>query len=60
MNGTSKLSNFIVDWRESSGKCALTLPSCISVTGEVKINEQNKSIATGPLYTHTHTEFEAI
>ena len=43
---------------QSSGKCALTLHSCISVTDEVKINELNTSIATGPLYAHT--EFEAI
>ena len=43
---------------QSSGKCALTLHSCISVTDRVKINELNTSIATGPLYVHT--EFEAI
>ena len=41
-----------------SGKCALTLHSCISVTDGVKINELNTSIAIGPLYVHT--EFEAI
>ena len=35
---------------QSSGKCALTLLSCISVTDKVKINEKNTSIATGPLY----------
>ena len=43
---------------QSSGKCALTLHSRISVTDKVKINELNTSIATGPLYVHT--EFEAI
>ena len=43
---------------QSSGKCPLTLLSCISVTDRVKINELNISIATGPLYVHT--EFEAI
>ena len=41
---------------QSSGKCALTLHSCISVTDKLKINELNTSIATGPLYVHT--EFE--
>ena len=56
MGGTKKLSKFIVDWEglhakmvQSSGKCALTLRSCISVTDKVKINELNTSIATGPL-----------
>ena len=43
---------------QSSGKCALTLHSCISVTDRVKIDELNTSIATGLLYVHT--EFEAI
>ena len=43
---------------QSSGKCALTLHNCISVTDRVKINELNISIATGPLYGPT--EFEAI
>ena len=41
-----------------SGKCALPLHSCISVTDRVKINEQNKSIDIGPLYLQI--EFEAI
>ena len=41
-------------WRtECSWKCALTWHSCISVTDKVQINEQNTSIATGPLYTYT-------
>ena len=31
---------------------------CISVMDEVKINTQNKSIATGHIYVYT--EFEAI
>ena len=39
-------------------KCALTLQSDMFVTEKVKINKQNKSIVTGPLYVHT--EFEAI
>ena len=39
-------------------KCAYNLHSCISAMDKVKINEQNKSIATGPLYLHS--EFEAI
>ena len=43
---------------QSSGKCALTLHSCISVTDGVKVNELDTSIATGPLYVHT--EFKAI
>ena len=53
MGGTKKLLKFIVDEIENGGKCALTLHSCISVTDEVKIKEQNTSIATGPLYLHT-------
>ena len=36
----------------------ITLHTCISVTDRVKINEQNKSIAIGPLYLQT--AFEAI
>ena len=43
---------------QSSGKCALPLHSCISVTDTIKINELNTSVATGPLYVHI--EFEAI
>ena len=43
---------------KSSRKCALTLHTCISATDRVKINEQNKSIAIGPLYLQP--EFEAI
>ena len=65
MGGTKKLSKCIVDWEnlhakmvQSSGKCTLTLHSCISVTDRVKINEQNKSIDIGPLYLQT--DFEAI
>ena len=45
-------------WRESSAKCAHSLFNCISVTDDIKINEQNKSIGKGPLYLQT--EFEAI
>ena len=38
---------------QSSGKCALTLHNCISVTDRVRINELNTLIATGPLYVRT-------
>ena len=47
-----------VQRRDSSGKRVPTLRRCISVTDEIKINEQNKSIGIGPLYLQT--EFEAI
>ena len=46
-----------VQQRDSSGKLVLTLHCCISVTDDIKINEQNKSIGIGPLYLET--EFEA-
>ena len=46
-----------VAWANRAGN-ALTLHTCISATDRVKINEQNKSIAIGPLYLQT--EFEAI
>ena len=39
-----------IEWRESSGKYVPTLESNIFVTGNVKINEQDKSIGTGSLY----------
>ena len=39
-------------------KCTLTSHSSISITDRIKINEQNKSIATGTLYEKT--EFEVI
>ena len=46
-------------WRKSSGKIyILTSHSDISVMDKIKISEQNKSIATGPLYEQS--EFEAI
>ena len=44
--------------RDLSGKRVPTLRRCISVTDDIKINEQNKSIGIGPLYLQT--EFEAI
>ena len=47
-----------VQRRDSSGKRVPTLRRCISVTNDIKINEQNKSIDIGPLYLQT--EFEAI
>ena len=65
MGGTKKYPNLLYGtrvahaiWRESSGKYALPLHSCISVTDRVKFNEQNNSIAVGPLYVYT--KFEAI
>ena len=33
-----------------AGKCARSLFNCITVTDNIEINEQNKSIATGVLY----------
>ena len=61
-NGTRELSlmehGLHAKMVQSSGKCALTLHSCISVTDRVEINELNTSIATGPLYVQT--KFEAI
>ena len=47
-----------VQRRDSSGKLVPTLRRCISVTDDIKINEQNKSLGIGPLYLQT--EFEAI
>ena len=46
-----------VQWRDTSGKLVPTLRRCISVTDDIKINEQKKSIVIGPLYLQT--EFEA-
>ena len=40
-------------WRETTGKYAITLHSCIAVTDKEKINEQDKSIGTGSLYVQT-------
>ena len=40
------------------GNRAHTLHNYISIKDEVKINEQDKSIVTGPFYVHT--EFEVI
>ena len=47
-----------VQRRDSSGKLVATLRRCISVTDDIKINEQNKSIGIRPLYLQT--EFEVI
>ena len=47
-----------VQRRDSSGKLVPTLRRCISVTDDIKINEQNRSIGIRPLYLQT--EFEAI
>ena len=41
-----------------AGKRGHSLFNCISVTDDIKINEQNKSIGKGPLYLQTG--FEAI
>ena len=41
-----------------AGKCARSLFNCISVTDDIEINEQNKSIATGLLYAHS--EFDTF
>ena len=38
------------------GKYALTLDNSISIQDKVKINEQTKSIAAGPLYVYTKFE----
>ena len=40
------------------GKCASNSHSSISKMDKAKINKQNKSTATGPLYVHT--EFDMI
>ena len=49
----------LIHWHESSGKpCTHFAQLYISVTDEVKINEQNRSIATGPFYVRT--KFELI
>ena len=39
-----------VQRRDSSGKLVPTLRRCISVTHDIKINEQDKSIGIRPLY----------
>ena len=44
--------------RVTHGKLVPTLRRCISVTDDIKINEQNKLIGIRPLYLQT--EFEAI
>ena len=41
-----------------AGKRARSLFNCISVTDDIKINEQNNPIAKGPLYVQT--EFGVI
>ena len=41
-----------------AGKQAQSLFNCISVTNDIKYNEQKKSIGKGPLYQQT--KFEAI
>ena len=41
-----------------AGKCACSLPNCISVPDDIETNEQNKSIATGLLYVHS--EFDTF
>ena len=41
------------DWCKTTEKCTLTSHSFISITHKLKINEQNRSMVTGPLYVHT-------
>ena len=41
-----------------AGKCACSLLNCISVTDDIEINEQNKSIATGLFYVQS--KFDAF
>ena len=53
-------SRCVNHWRELSGKCTHTLHNHKFVMGKVKINEQNKSIGTGSICLHVHTEFEVI
>ena len=55
MNGKS--GDYIIGANQA-GKCARSLLNCISVTDDIEINEQNKSIATGLLYAHS--EFDAL
>ena len=43
-----------------AGKCALTSHSSISVMDRIKINEQNKSIVTEPLYEQAESENAAV
>ena len=40
-------------------KCAITLHSSTSITDQVKINEQNKSIGTGSLNVQTELNLPA-
>ena len=49
----SSMPVVIDKWRETTGKYAITLHSCIPVTDKEKINEQKKSIGTGSLYVQT-------
>ena len=57
MLGTKNASCILVYMRKLSGKCALTLHSCISITDKaVKVNEQNSDRT--PL--RIRTEFETI
>ena len=47
------------DWRETTGKmCIKFAQQHLPKMDKAKINEQKKSIATGPLYVHT--EFDMI
>ena len=52
--GIAQFAFHVLDkWHETTGKYAITLHNCIPVTDKEKINEQNKSIATGSLYVQT-------
>ena len=52
-----RLSGYIIGVNQA-GKHASSLFNCISVTDDIKINEQNNPITNEPLYVQT--EFEAI
>ena len=49
---------YLNHWREVGGRCALALLCCVSVTDDMGIGEQNKSMATGLIYVQT--DFGAI
>ena len=53
---TSSKSVVMSSWRVTPGKYAISLHTCISITDQVNINEQNKSIAVGLFYIGTYFE----
>ena len=70
MGGQRSYQKFIVGWENGTRVAAIIvqieLEMCInfaqlfSVADKVKINEQNTSIATGPLYTPKLMRFERL